>query len=64
MTSSTPSPLKERHNTFDAFTPLGELASMSIAGISENRALSVDGRDNGKAYVIEFDFEKGSFKAS
>lgn len=57
------SPLKERHNTFDAFTPLGELASMSMAGISENRALSVDGRDNGKAYVIEFDFEKGSFKA-
>ena len=25
--------------------------------------MSVDGRDNGKAYVIEFDFEKGSFKA-
>lgn len=57
------SPLKERHNTFDAFTSLGELASMSMDRISENRALSVDERDNGKAYVIEFDFENGSFKA-
>lgn len=26
------SPLKERHNTFDAFTSLGELASMSMDG--------------------------------